>query len=429
LNRERSRQLFAEANKYIPGGVNSPARAFRAVGGSPLFIRRGKGPHIWDADGREYIDYVCSWGPLILGHAHPQVVRAIKRAAQEGSSFGAPTEGETTLARMIVEAVPSIELVRFVNSGTEATMSALRVARGFTGRDKVVKFQGAYHGHVDSLLGFAGSGAATHNIMESRGVPQSYVNETLIAPYNSVEAVKELFQRHQKEIAAVIVEPVAGNMGVVPPKPGFLEALRQVTSQHGALLIFDEVITGFRVAYGGAQSLYGVKPDLTCLGKIIGGGLPVGAYGGRSDVMQVVAPLGEVYQAGTLSGNPVAMAAGIETLKLLQAPGVYESLEAKTSSLEAGLRAAFESWEEGVCINRVGSLMTIFFTAREVTDYDSARTSNRDTFARFFHLMLDQNIYLPPSQFEAMFISKAHTRKDLERTIEAARKSARELRG
>ncbi|MDP2952071.1 MAG: glutamate-1-semialdehyde 2,1-aminomutase, partial [Chloroflexota bacterium] len=340
LNTERSHKLFAEAVKLLPGGVDSPVRAFRAVGGEPLFIKRGQGSHIWDVDGNEFIDYVGSWGPLILGHAHPKVIKAVQKAALSGTSFGAPTDLEVALARLVNQAMPAVEMVRFVNSGTEATMSALRLSRAYTGRDLIIKFAGCYHGHADGLLVKAGSGATTLALPDSAGVPRYYAQNTLVAPYNDLAAVEQLFQTHPKEIAAVIVEPVAANMGVVPPRPGFLEGLRAVTQRQGSLLIFDEVITGFRVAYGGAQAVYGVKPDLTCMGKVIGGGLPVGAYGGRKDIMSMVAPLGPVYQAGTLSGNPLAMTAGLETLRLLGQPGTYESLEALSGQLTRGLGEA-----------------------------------------------------------------------------------------
>lgn len=424
----RSQELFAEAQQYLPGGVDSPVRAFRAVGGQPLFVDHGQGSRIWDADGNSYIDFVCSWGPMIVGHAHPKVVAAIQRTAEKGTSFGAPTELEIELARLVVEAVPSIEMVRFVNSGTEATMSALRLARAFTRRDKVVKFAGCYHGHADGLLVKAGSGVATLALPDSPGVPASYAQNTLVLPYNDLAAAKSLFEKRGEEIAAIIVEPVAANMGVVPPKDGFLQGLSDLTVSHSALLIFDEVISGFRMSYGGAQAFYHVLPDLTCLGKIIGGGLPVGAYGGRRDIMEMVAPLGPVYQAGTLSGNPLAMAAGIETLKLLQAQGTYEKLEESGQFLAGGLQAAADEAAAKVVINRVGSLLTIFFTDREVTEWDSASRSDTTLFGKFFRAMLDQGIYLPPSQFEAIFVSLAHSRQDLQSTIEAAKRAFRSLR-
>jgi len=420
MRRERSNHLFEKAQNYLPGGVDSPVRAFGSVGGHPLFIERGRGSRIYDEDGNELIDYVGSWGPMILGHAHPQVVEALKRAIERGTSFGASTELETILAQMVCEALPSVQMVRFVNSGTEATMSALRLARAFTGRNKIIKFAGCYHGHHDSLLAQAGSGLATLGIPVSPGIPPSYTQETLVAPYNDLEVVERIFENHTGEIAAVIVEPVAANMGVVSPKPGFLQGLRRATEKDGSLLIFDEVITGFRVAYGGAQAVYGVVPDLTCLGKVIGGGLPVGAYGGRRDIMEMVAPRGQVYQAGTLSGNPLAMTAGIETLKVLSAPDVYVQLEERSSQLAEGLRHAAAGADVPVFISRVGSVLTLFFNSNEVVDYESARSSDVDLYARFFQGMLDEGIYLPPSQFEALFISLAHSKEDIELTARAA---------
>ncbi len=419
----KSKVLFEAAQRVIPGGVNSPVRAFRAVGGGPRFIARGQGAYLWDVDGNRYIDYVMSWGPLIAGHAHPQVVEAIQKAAARGTSYGAPTELEVELAEMVVEAVPSIEMVRFVNSGTEATMSALRLARAFTGRPKIIKFEGGYHGHADMLLAQAGSGVITLGLPDSAGVPQEAVQHTLTAPYNDLAAVEALFDANPGQIAAVILEPVAGNMGVVPPAPGFLAGLRRLTQAHGALLIFDEVITGFRIAYGGAQALYGVLPDLTCLGKIIGGGLPVGAYGGRREIMEKVAPLGPMYQAGTLSGNPLAMTAGIETLKLLRQPNTYERLEIMAARLSERLGSAAAAAGVPLTQNRVGSMMTAFFTAQPVTDYTSAKTSDTARYARFFRAMLERGVYLAPSQFEAAFISLAHTDADIEATVEAAREA------
>ncbi|MCG0277847.1 MAG: glutamate-1-semialdehyde 2,1-aminomutase [Thermanaeromonas sp.] len=405
----------------MPGGVNSPVRAFRAVGMTPPFIAKGEGARIYDIDGHEYIDYVGSWGPLILGHRHPEVVEALEKTLKEmGTSFGAPTELENELAKMITQAVPSIEMVRLVNSGTEATMSAIRVARAFTKREKIVKFAGCYHGHADYFLIQAGSGALTFGVPTSPGVPVGTASNSLVARYNDLESVEKVFQQVGEEIAAVIVEPVAGNMGCVPPRPGFLEGLRDITRKYGSLLIFDEVMTGFRVAYGGAQEIYKVKPDLTCLGKIIGGGLPVGAYGGRRDIMEQVAPSGPVYQAGTLSGNPLAVTAGLATLKILQRAGVYEALEEKGALLERGLREKAGEAGLEVTINRKGSMFTVFFTSNEVVDYETALTSNVERFARYFRSMLEQGIYLPPSQFEAAFVSLAHTDEDIERTITAA---------
>jgi glutamate-1-semialdehyde 2,1-aminomutase len=423
----RSEQLFEEAQRYLPGGVDSPVRAFKAVGGRPLFIKRGQGSRLYDEDGNEFIDYVCSWGPLILGHAHSRIVRAVKKAVERGSSFGCPTELETTLARMVCEAMPSIEMVRFVNSGTEATMSAIRLARAFTGRNKVVKFAGCYHGHSDGLLAEAGSGMATLGIPSSPGVPTALTSDTLVAPYNNQETVVQLFKDFAPDIAAVIVESIAGNMGVVLPKPGFLERLRSLTSQSRALLIFDEVITGFRLAYGSAQSLYNIFPDLTCLGKIIGGGFPIGAYGGRKDIMKMVAPSGKVYQAGTLAGNPVAMAAGIETLSILKESKVYDELERKSFHLAKGITGVADKAGVDIQLQRQGSMFTIFFTKDIVTDYETAAKTDTALYARFFHEMLSQGIYLPPSQFEAAFVSLAHTDKDIQATVEAAKKAFHSL--
>ena len=415
MNHTRSAELFRRAQQFIPGGVNSPVRAFRSVGGEPVFIARGEGSHIFDVDGNEYIDFVCSWGPHVLGHRPALVIEAIQEALETGTSFGAPTGREVELAELIRECVPSIEMVRLVNSGTEATMSALRVARGFTGRDLTVKFEGCYHGHVDSLLVKAGSGVATLGISGTLGVPQAFAATTLALPFNSIEAVEKAFDSHGGNIAAVIVEPVAGNMGCVPPAPGFLEALRELTARHGALLIFDEVMTGFRLSLGGAQQLYGITPDLTTLGKIIGAGLPMAAYGGRADIMQKIAPVGPIYQAGTLSGNPVAVAAGIAMLRYLRdRPEVYRILETRTAQLCADP-------PEGITVNRVGSMFTFFFTPGPVTDYDSAKHSDTARFARFFHWMLDRGIYLAPSQFEAGFVSAAHSENDIARAVNAAR--------
>jgi glutamate-1-semialdehyde 2,1-aminomutase len=415
MKHAKSESLFARALKSIPGGVNSPVRAFRSVGGTPLFIVRGQGSHIWDADGNDYIDYVGSWGPLLLGHCHPEIVAAVQEALAGGTSFGAPTKREIELAEAIIDAVPSIEMVRLVNSGTEATMSAIRLARGFTGRDLTVKFEGCYHGHADSLLVKAGSGVATLGLPDAAGVPRSFAATTIALPYNSVEAVERAFEEHKGSIASVIVEPVAGNMGCVPPAPGFLETLRKITAHDGALLIFDEVMTGFRVAYGGAQQLYGIRPDLTTLGKVIGGGLPIGAYGGRADIMAQIAPSGPVYQAGTLSGNPLAVSAGLAMLRHLKAhPETYPQLEERAASLVAGVPA-------GLTVNRVGSMFTLFFAEGPVTDFDSAKRSDTKRFAEYFRFMLERGIYLAPSQFEAAFVSAAHTGEDIARTVAASR--------
>lgn len=424
---KRSQQLFDDAQRYLPGGVNSPVRAFRAVGGSPPFIVRGQGSRIYDADGNEFIDYVCSWGALVLGHSHPRVVEAIKRAAEKGTSFGAPTELETNLARIIVSAMPSIEMVRFVNSGTEAVMSALRLARAYTGRDKIIKFAGGYHGHSDGLLGEAGSGVATLSISGSPGVPESFTRDTLIAPYNNTAAVEQLFQHYPEEIAAVLVEPIAANMGVVPLRPDFLPGLRQLTQQFGALLVFDEVITGFRVSYGGAQALFGISPDLTCLGKIIGGGLPVGAYAGRREIMEMLAPAGPVYQAGTLSGNPIVMTAGIETLTILAEPRLYAQLEERARTLEVGINQEAATTNIKFNISRIGSLLTIFFSDKKVVDYETAKQSNTELYGQFFHQLLTNGIYWPPSQFEAAFVSLAHSDEDIGYTVEAAKRAISHL--
>ena len=414
MNRSRSQAAFVRAQKLIPGGVNSPVRAFRSVGGTPPFIARGEGARIYDIDGNAYIDYVLSWGPLILGHAFPPVIEALRAVLDKGTSFGAPTEAEIELAQLIQECVPSIEMVRLVNSGTEATMSALRVARGFTGRDLTVKFEGCYHGHVDSLLVKAGSGMATLGIADTAGVPEAFAATTIALPYNSIEAVETAFRERGQQIAAVIVEPVAGNMGCVPPRHGFLEALRQLTAKHGALLIFDEVMTGFRLALGGAQERFSIRPDLTTLGKIVGGGLPLAAYGGRAEVMSRVAPTGPIYQAGTLSGNPVAVSAGITMLRHLKAhPEIYNVLESRAAQLT-------KSSPEGITVNRVGSMFTFFFHPGPVTDWESAKSSDTGRFREFFHWMLDRGIYLAPSQFEAGFVSAAHTEQDVAQTVEAA---------
>jgi glutamate-1-semialdehyde 2,1-aminomutase len=415
-----SRRLLAAAEQRIPGGVNSPVRAFRSVGGEPRFIARAEGARVWDVDGRGYVDFVASWGPLILGHAPPAVVEAVAAAAARGTSYGAPTPQEVELAAMITAAYPSMEMVRLVSSGTEAAMSAIRLARGATGRDLLVKFDGCYHGHADSLLVKAGSGGATFGIPDSRGVPAALASLTLTLPFNDLDAVRDLFRARGEQIAALIVEPVAGNMGVVAPAPGFLEGLREVTAAHGALLVFDEVITGFRVAYGGAQARYGVRPDLTCLGKIIGGGLPVGAYGGRRAVMEHVAPLGAVYQAGTLSGNPLAVAAGLATLRALEDRKAYARLEALGARLEGGLREAAGKAGLPLVVNRVGSMLTPFFCAGPVRDYAGARAADSARYARFFHGMLERGVALAPSQFEAAFVSLAHTEDDIDLAARAA---------
>jgi glutamate-1-semialdehyde 2,1-aminomutase len=417
LDHTRSQQLFERAQLSIPGGVNSPVRAYRSVGGTPPFIERGEGAHIFDADGNEYIDYVGSWGPLILGHRHPAVLDALNHAISRGTSFGAPTEQEIELAETIREMFPSIEMVRLVNSGTEATMSALRVARGFTNRDLTIKFEGCYHGHVDSLLVKAGSGVATLGLPDSPGVPKGFSDTTLTVPYNDIDAVEETFRAHRDKIAAVIVEPVCGNMGCIPPDSGFLESLRRITSDNEALLIFDEVMTGFRVAPGGAQQLYNIQPDLTTLGKVIGGGLPIAAYGGRRDIMTFVAPSGPIYQAGTLSGNPLAVSAGLAAIRHLQThPEIYDQLNRSTGALAACAPA-------NITVNRIGSMMTWFFTDQPVTDAATAKSSDIKAFGRFFHAMLDRGVYLPPSQYEALFVSAAHTEADISRTIDAARES------
>jgi len=423
----KSQVFFEEAKKLIPGGVNSPVRACNSVGRTPLFISRAKGSHIYDADGNEFLDYVGSWGPMILGHAHDRVVAAVKEAVEKGTSYGAPTEKETEMARFIVETVPSIDLVRMVNSGTEATMSALRMARGFTGRNLIVKFDGCYHGHADTLLVKSGSGVATLGIPGSPGVPEDIVKYTVSIPFNDSDAFTELMDKRGQEVAAVIVEPVAGNMGVVAPIPGFLEELREKTRETGALLIFDEVITGFRLSLGGAQQRFGVLPDVTCLGKIIGGGLPVGAYGGREDIMCSMAPDGEVYQAGTLSGNPLAMTAGLETLSILKEEGIHEKLEEKSRMFWKGLEAIIKEIDLPLTLNWVGSMGGLFFNKKPVTDLQTAMASNTDLFVRFYHAMLEKGIYLAPSPFEATFISWAHSTSDLERTLEAVRQTLKSL--
>jgi glutamate-1-semialdehyde 2,1-aminomutase len=426
LGLTRSRELYAEAETLFPGGVNSPVRAFRGVGGDPIFIESASGPYLKDVDGKRYLDYVQSWGPMILGHAHPGVVDAVARASQHGFSFGAPTQAESTLGRLVIESVPSIEMLRFVNSGTEATMSALRLARAYTGRDKIIKFSGCYHGHADMLLVQAGSGVATMGLPDSPGVPAGATMHTLVAPYNDVAAVEQLLRTYPGEVAAVIVEPVAANMGLVLPRPDFLERLRTLTRHYGALLIFDEVMTGFRVALGGMQERVGVVPDLTCLGKIIGGGLPVGAYGGRRDIMRCVAPLGNVYQAGTLAGNPLAMAAGIATLTELRKAGRYTELERKSQLLGEGVERVLHETGLGLHFTRIGAMFCLYFTPELVIDYASARTSDTSRFARYFWRMLAQGVYLPPSQFEACFISLALDDAMLRETVQKMERALRE---
>jgi glutamate-1-semialdehyde 2,1-aminomutase len=418
----KSEQAFQKAQSLMPGGVNSPVRAFKSVGMNPIFMEQGKGSKITDIDGNEYIDYVLSWGPLIHGHSHDTVVEAIKKVVESGTSFGAPTLIENELASLVIERVPSIEIVRMVSSGTEATMSALRLARGYTGRNKIIKFEGCYHGHGDSLLIKAGSGVATLGLPDSPGVPEGVAKNTITVPYNDLESVRYAFEQFGEDIAGVIVEPVAGNMGVVPPQPGFLEGLREVTEQYGALLIFDEVMTGFRVDYGCAQDYFGVTPDITCLGKVIGGGLPVGAYGGKLEIMQQIAPSGPIYQAGTLSGNPLAMTAGYETLKLLTRES-YIEFRRKADRLEDGLSKAANEYEIPHTINRAGSMIGFFFTNEKVTNYEEAKTSNLEYFASYYRSMANEGIFLPPSQFEGLFLSTAHSDEDIDYTIEAARKA------
>lgn len=419
----KSEELFSRAQELLPGGVNSPVRAFRSVGGNPRFIASAKGATMTDVDGKTYIDYVGSWGPMILGHADDEVIEAIKQAAARGTSYGAPSPLEVEMAEEIVDAVPSVEMVRMVNSGTEATMAAIRLARGATGREKIVKFEGCYHGHGDSFLVKAGSGVATLGLPDSPGVPQSVAANTLTVPYNSADALAAIFDANKGEIASVIIEPVVGNMGCVAPKEGYLQAVREICTRHGALLIFDEVMTGFRLARGGAQERFGVLPDITTLGKIIGGGLPVGAYGASKDLMRKIAPAGTIYQAGTLSGNPLAMSAGLATLKRLRDGLIYERLEARGAQLENGLRQAAEENGFSVRINRVGSMITLFFTDEPVFDWETANKSDRELFGKFFHAMLEEGIYLPPSQFEAAFFSITHTEEIINQTIEAARRA------
>jgi len=420
--------LFAEAQTYIPGGVNSPVRAFKGVGGTPVFVARAEGPYLFAADGRRYIDYVGSWGPMVVGHAHPEVLKAVHEAVDRGLSYGAPTPIETAMAKKLCELVPSLDRVRMVNSGTEATMSAIRLARGYTGRDKIVKFEGCYHGHSDSLLVKAGSGALTLGVPSSPGVPAGLAEHTLTLPFNDGDAVREAFSRYRGEIACIIVEPVAGNMNCVPPKPGFLETLREVCDAHGSVLIFDEVMTGFRVALGGAQAHYGISPDLTTLGKVIGGGMPVGAFGGRRDIMEKLAPLGPVYQAGTLSGNPVAMAAGLKTLELISAPGFFEGLSEKNRYLVEGLRERASKAGIPFAANRVGGMFGLFFTGEKVVDsFEKVMACDQERFKRFFHAMLEEGVYLAPSSFEAGFVSAAHDFDILDQTLGAAERVFKRL--
>ncbi|RUM61479.1 MAG: glutamate-1-semialdehyde-2,1-aminomutase [Persephonella sp.] len=414
---DKSRKLFEEAQKYLVGGVNSPVRAFKSVNAEPLFIDRGKGSRIWDVDGNSYIDYVLSWGPLILGHANDQIINGIKEISNYGTSFGAPTEIEVEMAKAVVKAVPSIEMVRFVNSGTEATMSAIRLARGFTGKKKIVKFDGCYHGHVDSLLVSAGSGVATFGIPGTPGIPEEIAELTIVLPYNDIEKVEETFKKYGNDIAGVIIEPVAGNMGVIAPSKEFHQRLREITKEYGALLIWDEVMTGFRLAYGGAQELYGIEPDLTTLGKVIGGGLPVGAYGGKREIMEKVAPVGPVYQAGTLSGNPLAMVAGLKQLEILKETNPYDDLDRKGKELEDGINFLIEKYGIKGRVNRVGSMITLFFTDREVKNFTDAKSSDLEMFAKFFRELLKRGIYLPASQFEAWFLSTAHSKEDIGETL------------
>jgi glutamate-1-semialdehyde 2,1-aminomutase len=419
MSTSKSTQLYRRALEKIPGGVNSPVRAWKAVGGTPKFVRCGRGSHIIDADEKQYIDFVGSWGPLILGHANGNILRCLKQVAKRGTTFGAPTESEVKLAETVCRLVPSIQKIRLVNSGTEATMSALRLARAYTRRTKIIKFDGCYHGHADGLLVKAGSGVATLGLPNSPGVPPGFARETLVATFNNVGSVERLFNRHGKSIAAVIVEPVCGNMGVIPPTPIFLSSLRRITRNHGALLIFDEVITGFRVALGGAQEIYGIQSDLTCLGKILGGGLPLAAFGGRREIMDLLAPEGPVYQAGTLSGNPLAVAAGLTTLELLSRPGIYKALDARGKTLQEGFEEVLGKYHMRATINRIGSMMTLFFGVEKVRNAAEARECDREVFARFFHGMLKRGIYMPPAPFEAVFLSLAHTGADLAKTIAA----------
>jgi len=428
LIHKKSKELFNKAKRIIPGGVNSPVRAFKAVGGNPIFIESAKGSKLYDVDGNEYIDYVLSWGPMILGHSHPRVVNALKKATQKGTSFGAPTPLEVELATMVRKAYPSMEIMRMVNSGTEATMSAIRAARGFTGRDKVVKFEGCYHGHADGLLVKAGSGAATFGVPTSSGVPRDYARNTITLPYNDLQAFKKVCEKTGKSIACVILEPVVGNSGCILPKPGYLEGLRKMTKKYGILLIFDEVMTGFRVSYGGAQKAFRIKPDMTCLGKVIGGGLPVGAYGGKTEIMRKIAPDGPVYQAGTLSGNPLAMTAGIETLKILAKPETYKKLMAKSKSLEEGMKDAASRAGVKTKFYRAGTMFCTYFTEKDVYNFNDAATTDMAAFAKFFRKMLERGVNLAPSGYEAGFMSMAHTKADINRTVRAAYDTFKEIR-
>ncbi len=417
---KNSKKLFKEAKKYIPGGVNSPVRAYKGIDTAPPFISKANGSKVYDEDGNEYIDFVGSWGPMILGHNHPAIREALAKQLELGTSYGAPTRLENEMARLITEIVPSVEMLRMVNSGTEATMSALRLARAYTKREKIVKFAGNYHGHEDSLLAQAGSGALTHSVAGSAGVPANVIKNTIVANYNDIEGIESIFRHYGKQIAAVILEPISGNMGVVPAKQEFLDKLREVTDQYGSLLVFDEVMTGFRVALGGVQSLYSIKPDLTCFGKIIGGGLPVGAYGGKREIMEMIAPSGTVYQAGTLSGNPLTMTAGLTTIKILKEnPEIYDQLEEKAQKIQKGIEKAIIETGVTANVNRVGSMMTIFFSDNPVYDYDSAKKCDTKNYSKYCKLMLEMGIYLPPSQFEAFFVSYAHSNKDIEKTIKA----------
>lgn len=428
MNTQKSNFLFEKAKKLIPGGVNSPVRAFKSVGRNPLFISRASGSKIYDVDGNEYIDYVGSWGPMLLGHSHPKILEAIKKVSDDGTSFGAPTELEVKLAELIVQLMPSIEMVRMVNSGTEATMSAIRLARAYTGKNKIIKFEGCYHGHADTFLIKAGSGAMTFGIPDSPGIPEQIAENTLTAKFNDIKSVQELIEKNQNNIAAIIVEPVVGNMGCIPPKEGFLNSLRELCNREKIVLVFDEVMTGFRVAAGGAQELYNIKPDITTLGKIIGGGLPVGAYGGKKEIMELVAPSGPMYQAGTLSGNPIAMAAGYEMLSIIiKEKNIYKLLDDMSSKLETGVKEILKIFKLKYQINRVGSMFTLFFTDEEVYDYDSAKKSDTKKFTRYFNEMLERGIYLPPSQFEAAFISTAHSTEDINRTLQAFEETIKKI--